>query len=68
MSLLSLKKNRLETIIQVHTYILHITATCFGYLNVAIVRLYRELYNGNVYMNDMCFKTSIFLLCLEHYD
>jgi len=25
------------------TYILHITATCFGYLNVAIIRLHTEL-------------------------
>ena len=36
------------------TYILHITATCFGYLNVAIVRLYRELYKVKMFTWTTC--------------
>jgi hypothetical protein len=33
---------RMETV-QYTTYMLHITATCFGYVDVAIIRLYTEL-------------------------
>jgi len=33
---------RMETV-QYTAYILHITAACFGYINVAIIRLYTEL-------------------------
>jgi len=31
----------MQTISEINKYTSHITATCFGYLNVAIVRLYR---------------------------
>jgi len=33
---------RMETV-QYTAYVLHITATCFGYVDVAIIRLYKEL-------------------------
>jgi len=46
------------------TYILHITATCSGYFNIAIVRLYAELWKGN-YLH----KTRVwnFLFCNSVY-
>jgi hypothetical protein len=42
----------METV-QYTAYIFHITATCFGYVDVAIIRLYTELYKEN-YLHKSC--------------
>ena len=62
------KKIRLDTVTQVHniyfahhSYMFRLPQRCHR------KAVQRTIQSKNVYMNNVCFKTLIILLCLEHY-